>query len=86
MKEEVRVSKPITVFVHTLQLLVPYRVSAVLTCIYVCAATERGGGVGRAALQRERAAPVRGALLQTVHVLRPLRVAALRTHQAGPAV
>lgn len=45
----------------------------------------RGRG-GRPALQRQRAAPLRGALLQALHLLRPLRLAALRPHQAGPAV
>lgn len=54
-------------------------------CLFV-ATSGRRVGVERAALQRERAAPLRGALLQEVHLLRPLRLAALRPHQAGAAV
>ena len=53
--------------------------------ISTCTCHVAGAGLD-APLPHQRAASLLGAQLQALHVLRPLRLTALRLHQAGPTM
>lgn len=67
-------------------LLLTPRDQLLIIHFFAITASQSGGGAGGPKVQCEHAAPLRGAQLQAVHILRPLRVPTLWADKAGPAV